>query len=39
MNVVIPTFALGQKYKSFGQLQSLIGLIVLLLDDSHNNSI
>lgn len=39
MSVVIPTFDLGQKYKSFGQLQSLIGLIVLLLDHSHNNSI
>lgn len=39
MNVVIPTFALGQRYKSFGQLEFIIGLIVLLLDYSHNNSI
>lgn len=39
MNIVIPTFALGQIYKSFGQLQSVIKLIVPLLDNSHNNSI
>lgn len=39
MNVVIPTFALSQKYKSFGQLQLLVELIVLLLDYSHNSQV